>query len=347
MKICNNCGQKFNDEMNFCPKCGVQLSVEPKEYFCPSCGKSLGETYESFCPYCGKSFGGTNHHNENKESNSGVIETEKKGFFKPVIVIFVAILCFGMLGGRLFGGNNNPSNDKQSSLVATQSKVASNKASVKDVSQKKSSERFYPMIQRYSKNLCSYDVLGKKIWLPLFPKILNDTPPNNVNSGIAFLADVNNSLSKDKIERLNHFDVMVAFEKHPDLLKVKPNDEENALERVFDNYWKSMEKTAKTATKHELLIKEFMETIDGHKYLKVRFTSGVPNKPNLDTMHFVSFYIYDDTLFIIALDTMLRAINNHDELFETIFLTFNANLTNGNDDNGKENPNDPIPWLKK
>ena len=56
MKTCRNCGQQFNDDMNFCAKCGIQLTAESQEYFCPKCGKALGKKYDSFCPYCGLSF---------------------------------------------------------------------------------------------------------------------------------------------------------------------------------------------------------------------------------------------------------------------------------------------------
>ena len=57
MKICNNCNREYDDGLNFCSKCGGALTAKPQEYFCPSCGKSLGESFDRFCPYCGCQFG--------------------------------------------------------------------------------------------------------------------------------------------------------------------------------------------------------------------------------------------------------------------------------------------------
>lgn len=57
MKICAKCNREYLDNLNFCSKCGDMLLEKPQEYFCPSCNKSLGETFDKFCPYCGLMFG--------------------------------------------------------------------------------------------------------------------------------------------------------------------------------------------------------------------------------------------------------------------------------------------------
>ena len=56
MKQCVKCNKEYNDELNFCSTCGSALSIKPQEYFCPSCNKSLGESFDKFCPYCGTRF---------------------------------------------------------------------------------------------------------------------------------------------------------------------------------------------------------------------------------------------------------------------------------------------------
>ena len=56
MKFCGNCNREYDDNLNFCSKCGRTLMRKPQEYFCPSCGKSLGESFDRFCPYCGCQF---------------------------------------------------------------------------------------------------------------------------------------------------------------------------------------------------------------------------------------------------------------------------------------------------
>ncbi len=54
MKICNKCKAEYEDELSFCPKCGIPLEIKIEEILCSSCGKSLGKEAPLFCPYCGK-----------------------------------------------------------------------------------------------------------------------------------------------------------------------------------------------------------------------------------------------------------------------------------------------------
>lgn len=75
MKICTKCNREYDDGLNFCSKCGTSLITKPQEYFCPSCGKSLGETFDRFCPYCGCQFGqeqATTTFNTDATSNNNV-----------------------------------------------------------------------------------------------------------------------------------------------------------------------------------------------------------------------------------------------------------------------------------
>ncbi len=325
MKICKHCGRQFNDEMNYCPKCGIQLSVKSKGRFCPSCGKILGEAYEDFCPYCGYSFRGRKPGDKQKKLNSGVTETEKTGPSKSMILVLAVILCFGIGALLLFADNNTPFNGKQTSLAGTQKKAVSNKTSVI-----KSSKHSYWGLNdteksKIYKNLFFYDVLGKRLWLPLEVKVIKDNPSKNANNGIAFIADVDNRMSNDEDKRLNEFNVMIAFEKESELLKVKPEKEEEALNIAFNNSWKSMTSGTRVVTRFDLLNKEVFENLDGHKYLRAIFVSGTPNKPNLDVMHFLGLYIFDDVLYIVDLNTLNSAIINHDELFSLILESFGVN----------------------
>ncbi len=75
MKICPKCQLEYDDEFAFCSKCGVPLVVEHQEYFCPTCGKSLGEKFESFCPYCGQSFVDTNQSSVSNGVNTSSVTT--------------------------------------------------------------------------------------------------------------------------------------------------------------------------------------------------------------------------------------------------------------------------------
>lgn len=78
MKICTKCNREYDDGLNFCSKCGNTLVTKPQEYFCPSCGKSLGESFDRFCPFCGFQFGqaketatSTTHNTQNSTMNTG------------------------------------------------------------------------------------------------------------------------------------------------------------------------------------------------------------------------------------------------------------------------------------
>lgn len=53
MKVCNKCNCEYDEDLNFCSKCGSELVLKPKVLFCASCGKLLGENADKFCPYCG------------------------------------------------------------------------------------------------------------------------------------------------------------------------------------------------------------------------------------------------------------------------------------------------------
>ena len=53
MKFCSNCNREYDNNLNFCSKCGGKLIVKPQIYYCPTCGKQLVENTGKFCPYCG------------------------------------------------------------------------------------------------------------------------------------------------------------------------------------------------------------------------------------------------------------------------------------------------------
>lgn len=50
---CSNCGQEFEGDLNFCPKCGKPIETGNKTVTCPKCGYSYESDY-SFCPKCGE-----------------------------------------------------------------------------------------------------------------------------------------------------------------------------------------------------------------------------------------------------------------------------------------------------
>ena len=85
MKFCGNCNREYDDNLNFCSKCGKALLIRPQEYFCPTCGKSLGESFDRFCPYCGCQFGqvqetrsNVNYNTQNNTMNTeSVVHTNK------------------------------------------------------------------------------------------------------------------------------------------------------------------------------------------------------------------------------------------------------------------------------
>ena len=60
MKTCANCGhEEKNDELKFCPECGIEFSKEQvtsskkSSKFCSFCGKQI-EDNAIFCGFCGK-----------------------------------------------------------------------------------------------------------------------------------------------------------------------------------------------------------------------------------------------------------------------------------------------------
>lgn len=42
---CSNCGQEFEGDLNFCPKCGKPIETGNKTVTCPKCGYSYESDY--------------------------------------------------------------------------------------------------------------------------------------------------------------------------------------------------------------------------------------------------------------------------------------------------------------
>lgn len=171
-----------------------------------------------------------------------------------------------------------------------------------------------------------FKVLNATIYLPKHFKKIDSPSIGNTNygieSGIALAGEVVKKDDSEKDYRLNRFNVMVMFARSTELLKMKSSEEESALEATFNRYWQSSSQASKVATKRELLSKEFCKTTNGHKYLKAKFISGIPGKPNIDLLHNVAFYIFGDTMYHIDLDTMVRSNGKHNKDFEIILNTF-------------------------
>lgn len=58
MKRCNNCGQTYNEDLNFCTQCGRVLetiveTVEEPNKVCPNCGAVIEDENALFCYSCG------------------------------------------------------------------------------------------------------------------------------------------------------------------------------------------------------------------------------------------------------------------------------------------------------
>ena len=174
------------------------------------------------------------------------------------------------------------------------------------------------------------------LFLPSNAKILKSIPTQNVANGVALIAEINNDQDK-KFNPLKTLNVLVGFEKDPALLSINSGNEEKTLDTIFNNYWKSMENTAKVATNHKIISKDILKNIHNHKYLRVIYTSSSPNKPNREITNCVGFYVFGDTLFMISLDTFSNNIHDYSNTISDILYSFSE----------EENGNEPIPWLKK
>lgn len=95
MKFCENCNKEFNDDLNFCPICGANLSTnEEKIKFCPICGKELEED-ANFCPACGNPTK-INNKTQNNENSVKAMRPPLQGV--GVIMAFMIISCIISFG---------------------------------------------------------------------------------------------------------------------------------------------------------------------------------------------------------------------------------------------------------
>ena len=323
MKFCTNCGQQCNDEMSFCSKCGNALINEPQEYFCPTCGKSLGEKFDSFCPYCGQSFGDTasnsgkeqlfstanniNHQEDQIESDINS-KNNNKGYLKAMLIIFAVILFFGIGFGLLLSANKASSNSNNVQKNSNASVPMMVKARV---------------TKSIPKDFVQINVLNQVMHVPKeFEKM--EIPKHLSNAGMALTGNVWKKGDASKNIKPDFYNITVLFEKADDLRKIKPEEEEQVLEQIFKNSWNAMLQTAKVATKRELVSKEICKNIDGHKYLKAVSTIGVPNKPNRDRLENIAIYVFDDTMYFITIDESVRSNNKYTAEINIILDTFGA-----------------------
>lgn len=299
MKTCNNCGQQFDDEMNFCPKCGIPLTAEPMEYFCPSCGRSLGETFDSFCPYCGQSFVETQNNDENDRESKGCL------YYIVLAVVFFlggCLLLVGISTGFNFDQSETTEiskNDRPAETRTVETKVS-----------KSIPNDFVPV-----------NVLNQVMYVPKeFKKM--EVPKQYSDAGMALVGNVWKKGDESKGLKPDFYDIHVLFEKAKELKEIKPHEEEQVLELIFKNAWNSMQQTAKVVTKREFISKEICKNLDGHKYLKVISIVGNPNKPDRDMKEKMAIYIFDDTAYIVSVAERIRSNGQYAEEIDNILDTF-------------------------
>ena len=101
---CKKCGERFNNDYDYCPCCGEYKSFEERDlgrcslvygppfnakYLCSSCGKTfhiqmLGRPTVKYCPYCGKEYATGScvewkaHFDRVQEKSLSQIEEERK-----------------------------------------------------------------------------------------------------------------------------------------------------------------------------------------------------------------------------------------------------------------------------
>lgn len=347
MKFCSNCNLEYDDKYAFCHKCGNKLEVKEDKPVCPNCGKVIEKVAE-FCPFCGTAitdtrsiFDSNTNINTQKENQSNLksykeiveeaqndpertetFESVSKGIGKMlifcVVIPFLLLVIYGFYEYKTQNKNNSSANSSGANDTMATTNVVSNSSPNKNINLKNSviPDNFEP-----------FKALDATIYLPRkFKKYDNPTVGNlnqGIESGIALAGEVEKNDNTEKDYRLNRFNVMVMFAKSPELLKLKSSEEESALEATFKRYWQSSGQTSKVATKRELLSKQFCKTNNGHKYLRAVFISGIPNKPNIDVLHNVAFYIFGDTMYHVDLDA-LRNNEKHNNDFEVILNTFDA-----------------------
>ena len=103
MKICPKCRAEYDDDSNFCKKCGTPLTSNS---FCPKCGAKVGEN-DAFCSKCGHQLNGiTSNENINntvpaQQKKPIDVDKVKKYFYFSLLTlaliacIILFIGCFG------------------------------------------------------------------------------------------------------------------------------------------------------------------------------------------------------------------------------------------------------------
>jgi hypothetical protein len=225
----------------------------------------------------------------------------KKSSLELLVII---VCCFALL---LFGcGNGKPkttqiNNNKLTEINKTDTKTS--KSIPKD---------FVPI-----------RVLNQVIYVPKeFKKM--EIPAHLSNAGMALIGNVRKKVDNPKDALIEHYDVSVFYEKSPDLRKIKPHEEEQALELIFNNAWNASKKAAKVATKKEIISKTICNNIDGHKYLKAISVVGNPNKPNNDMLNREAIYIFDDTVYFISTSELVQANSKYAAEIDSILDTFGS-----------------------
>ena len=227
-----------------------------------------------------------------------MLEGENMNITKLVLVL---ACCFAVL---MFGCGNGQSKTAQKANSSNEIKTVEAKTT------KSIPDKFVPI-----------NVLKQVIYVPKEYKKM-EIPNQNSEAGVALMGGVWKKVENPKDAIIEHYDVTVMYEKAADLRKMKPYEEDQVLEIIFKNSWNAMMKTAKVATKKELVSKEICKNIDGHKYLKAVSINGNPNKPHLDMVDRTAIYIFDDTIYFVSTNELVRANNKYAKEIDSIFDSF-------------------------
>lgn len=172
-------------------------------------------------------------------------------------------------------------------------------------------------------NFISINVQNQIIYVPKEYKKI-EIPHQYADMGIALLGGVWKKVDDPKEAMTEHYDVKVMFEKAADLRRMKPDEEDQVLEIIYKNSWDARAKAANKVTKKELVSKEICRNIDGHKYLKTVAIFGDPNRPHLDMVDRSAIYIFDDTIYFVSTNELVRANNKYAAEMDCILDTFGS-----------------------
>lgn len=229
----------------------------------------------------------------------------------PFIGIFILIVCIA--GGAYYYLHRKPPEPKPSALsdINTISSVYMNRDYV--TNGMKLLPDGYSYIQ-FPSAVAYVPKDFKPVEVPI-----TSAPAQDMSSQLALMGTLNRTSPKPSF-----FNLTVLNIKSNAIQQLNTADEAAFLKNIFIGFWQSDTLLGSKSLKREIVSLDYFKTFYGHMFLNVNFTSQPPDDASKLMFNSLSFYLFGNTIYVVALNTPNEFKDTFAKDFDAIITTFNA-----------------------